>query len=93
MNVLYLLTTVIKTQTVPTLTDLFCVRVAVHTLEMEQFAEVDKNNIIFTYSGSYGRHISFKSNHRAQYQYNLSSHQIIGLDSSLLLNISQIFPA
>jgi hypothetical protein len=40
MNVLYLLTTVTKTQTAPTLMALFCVLVIVDILEMEHFVKV-----------------------------------------------------
>ena len=42
MNVLYLLTTVIRTQLAPTLLDLSCVLVTVDILEMELYAKVNK---------------------------------------------------
>ncbi len=42
MNVLYLLTTVTRTQPAPTLMDLSCVLVTVDILEMELFAKVNK---------------------------------------------------
>jgi hypothetical protein len=42
MNVLYLLTTVTRTQPAPTLMDLSCVLVTVDILEMEHYAKVNK---------------------------------------------------